>query len=157
MDKNRLYAGVGSRKTPPTILRRMTELAQQFAKRNWTLRSGGAEGADLAFEAGASHKEIYRASDATPAAIEMAAKYHPAWDRCSPFVRKLHGRNNMIMLGKDLTVPVKMVICWTPGGLSSGGTGQAIRVAQAHDIPVVDMGSRVGLQQVLDKLDEWTS
>jgi len=63
----------------------------------------------------------------------------------------------MILLGKDLTVPVGAVICWTPGGSGEGGTGQAIRVAQAHEIPVLDMGSKEGLKYITDKLAKWDS
>ena len=157
MVESRLYAGVGSRETPHDVLKLMRRIAYHLAKQNWILRSGGAKGADSAFEAGASLTEIFYANDATPAAIEMAAKYHPAWDRCNPYVRKLHGRNNMILLGKDLTVPVETVICWTPGGSGGGGTGQAIRVAQAHEIPVLDMGSKEGLKYITDKLAKWDS
>lgn len=49
-------------------------------------------------------------------------------------------RNTCQVLGLNLDSPVKAVICYTPGGSGSGGTGQAIRIAQAYKIPVIDMG-----------------
>ena len=54
------YAGIGSRKTPPTIRSLMTKCANQLHNEGFTLRSGGAQGADTAFELGAQlRKEIY--------------------------------------------------------------------------------------------------
>ena len=45
-------AGIGARDTPQGVLFRMTEVAQIMARRGDVLRSGGALGADSAFEAG---------------------------------------------------------------------------------------------------------
>ncbi len=135
------YAGIGSRKTPPDILTAMTRLAWSMNIRGYTLRSGGAAGADTAFEEAAALKEIFLGSDATPEAIEMAADYHPAWDRCNNYVRHLHGRNCMIILGAYLTIPVECVICWTPEGRITGGTGLGLRIAKDHNIPVQNLGA----------------
>lgn len=46
------YTGVGSRETPEDILAMMTALGKKLATDGWTLRSGGATGADAAFELG---------------------------------------------------------------------------------------------------------
>lgn len=46
------YSGVDSRKTPPNILDLMTKVAQKLAGQGWVLPSGGADGADSAFETG---------------------------------------------------------------------------------------------------------
>lgn len=46
------YTGIGARKTPPDILKVMETLAWHLAAKGWTLRSGGAGGADSAFEKG---------------------------------------------------------------------------------------------------------
>lgn len=46
------YTGVGSRETPPDILTLMTALGKKLVSEGWTLRSGGALGADAAFEFG---------------------------------------------------------------------------------------------------------
>ena len=47
-----IYAGVGSRKTPIPVLETMEKIAQQMAPK-WHLRSGYADGADMAFGRGA--------------------------------------------------------------------------------------------------------
>ena len=48
----RFYAGIGSRETPIPILNQMTRIGSFLAPKNYTLRSGGAKGADSAFEQG---------------------------------------------------------------------------------------------------------
>lgn len=140
---NPFYAGIGSRETPPEILLMMTAIAQRKHQDNCILRSGGAKGADKAFEAGAgTAKEIFRPSDATQAAYELSAKHHPAWDRCSPAAKGLHARNAQIILGRNLDSPASIVICWTEGGKGGGGTGQGIRIAKGYGIEVRDLATR---------------
>tara|TARA_Y100000310_G_scaffold248458_1_gene254282 strand:- start:909 stop:1349 length:441 start_codon:yes stop_codon:yes gene_type:complete len=134
------YAGIGSRKTPSYILERMTREAERYEQLHYYLRSGGAVGADQAFEAGAGvHKHIILANHATPEAISLAEQFHPAWDRCTSYAKMLHGRNMMILLGYDLNTPVEFVMCWTDQGKVTGGTGQAIRAAEHYNIPVYNL------------------
>ena len=115
----------------------MEIMATRYRQENMILRSGGAKGADQAFEKGAGwKKEIFLASDVTDEAIEFTSKYHPNWKACKPYARALHGRNAMIILGKNLDTPVDFVVCWTKDGKDSGGTGQAIRIAWDHKIKV---------------------
>ena len=158
----KFYAGIGSRETPPEVLSEMRWLAAKLAAHDWTLRSGAAQGADAAFESGAGEKkEIYlpwrgfngsRSSlhNPTPAAMELAAKVHPAWERCSQGARKLHARNCHQVLGLALMPPVKFVACWTVDGLGGGGTGQALRIARHENIPIYDLG--LGTNVVFDLL-----
>lgn len=160
------YAGIGSRATPEPICALMSQVARRLGRRGWTLRSGGALGADRAFEQGAlavgAPVESYRpdkakaaheiAAPALPAfehALALAERHHPAWGSLAPYVRALHARNGMQILGADLQQPCRFVLCWTPqysldaqGGIASvsGGTGQAVRVALAHGIPVFHLG-----------------
>lgn len=46
------YTGVGSREAPSAILTLMEDIGEKLASQGWTLRSGGAIGADQAFERG---------------------------------------------------------------------------------------------------------
>lgn len=66
-DNNIFYTGVGSRETPNKVIDLMYRIAKFLAERNWILRSGGAVGADKAFENGCDNvngkKEIYFADD----------------------------------------------------------------------------------------------
>lgn len=137
------YAGIGSRETPEYVLDKMKDIAFTLQTRGYILRSGGAKGADSAFEEGAgNNKEIFTANDATPEAIELSSKYHPNWYACSSYVKKLHGRNAMIILGADLNTPVDLVVCWTKGGRGEGGTGQALRIAKDYGIAIHDLGKK---------------
>ena len=77
---------------------------------------------------------------AMAACIEIAAPLHPAWERCSPAVRKLHARNAAV-LGLTLDRPVDAVVAFTSEGRVKGGTGMANRIAEANDIPVLNLGS----------------
>ncbi len=153
------YAGVGARATPAAVLADMKVMAGWLARTGWNLSSGGASGADSAFAAGApaGQRTIWlpwrgynglRRPDcrvlspvAMAACIEVAAGLHPAWERCSPAVRKLHARNAAVVTGGNLDRPVDALIAWTAGGGISGGTGMAIRIAEARDIPVFNLGS----------------
>lgn len=156
------YTGVGSRKTPPEILAVMTRLAEKLRAFTYVLRSGGAIGADQAFERGAgTRKNIFYAEDATPEAIAMASKFHPAWDRCSDYAKRLHGRNMMQVLGASLSEPSAFLICWTPDGavkgsdcsIKTGGTATAIRAASAHGVPVYNMHRMEHLEMVTNYLE----
>lgn len=48
--KNMTYAGIGSRETPMEILELMTKASAWLGAKGYTLQSGGAIGADMAFE-----------------------------------------------------------------------------------------------------------
>jgi hypothetical protein len=149
------YAGIGSRETPDNILVDMNTIAMKLAYQGYILRSGGAKGADSAFELGCDlaegTKQIFKANDATVTSIKLASQYHPAWHRCNDFVKKLHARNGLILLGRDLSVPVKCIICWTPYGKVTGGTGQAMRIAIDKQIPIYNLAV-LSIEEVLNKL-----
>lgn len=155
----KVYAGVGSRETPPIILRLMEQIAVSLGNDGWVCRTGGADGADLAFERGAlrsaTDPHVYlpwagfnedkslcppRMTEPEVWTLDIAAKNHPAWASLSRPVRQLMCRNVHQVLG-DRAEPrhSAFVVCWTPGGKGGGGTGQAIRVARSHGIEVFDL------------------
>lgn len=160
------YTGIGSRQTPPKILNIMTETARRLDVRGYVLRSGGAVGADTAFEAGAdprncqiflpwrrfnSHRSKLHSSNTDlpwSDAKAIAARTHPAWHKCSSPVAELMTRNVFQVLGPTLDQPSDFVICWTPDGEEVGGTAQALRLAKQYDIPVYNLGTPQGLKQL---------
>ena len=162
------YAGIGSRETPPAVLDLMRRAASQLSLQGWVLRTGMAGGADQAFYGGAStcgalelylpwHSfeagarsptgvaQQYVLGQPSPAAYEMAARFHPAWSWLAQSVRRLHARNCHQVLGPDLASPARFVLCWTPDGSLDGrgrrvgGTGQALRIAHYHGIAVFNL------------------
>lgn len=148
----RRYAGIGSRETPWETLEKMTEIATYLEKHKWVLRSGGAQGADQAFEAGlrnGNNAQIFYPQDRIPLWTNVFTDmFHPAPDKLSGFVRKLMDRNAMQILGVDGNSPVEMVICWTKDGKASGGTGQALRIAEYYNIPVFNLKNEGALDEL---------
>ena len=149
------YTGIGARQTPADVLKEMTILASGLEQYGYRLRSGGADGADSAFEKGVSdprNADIFlpwpnfnNNSSALSTiyfeAYDMAKHYHPAWDKCSSAARKFHARNCYQILGYNLDTPSDFVLCWTPDAKITGGTGQALRIADDRDIPIFNMAS----------------
>ncbi len=169
------YAGIGSRDTPPEITRTMAVIARRLAALGWTVRHGGARGADQAFHRGALDAggdiELYlpwpdyerdRLAELAAAAddpdgliltqdrpsahaYEIAARFHPRWDRLATPTQALLARDAHQVLGRDLMTPAGMVICWTSDGSldgstrTSGGTGQTLRIAAHYDVAVFNL------------------
>ena len=165
------YTGIGSRQTPKNVLLRIETIAEEMAHRGWILRSGGADGADSAFEKGCDRangkKEIFlpwkefnnnqsTLTTLPKEAYTIAYKFHPNPDalKKTEYGKELMARNTLQILGKDLETPTIFVICWTPDGIEdgnktsriTGGTGQAIRIADAYNIPVLNIKNRESLE-----------
>ena len=169
----RYYAGIGARSTPDNVLNIIHRLSGKLLESDFVLRSGGAPGADHAFEIAAQERsEIYipwpfyeRHSimmyPIIPEAMEIAEKHHPNWDNLAPAVRLLMARNTMQILGDDCNNPSEFVICWTKDGVTegkdttpvTGGTGQAIRVASTYGIPVFNINTK-DIRQMLRYIGE---
>lgn len=168
------YTGVGSRSTPVSSLEFMEDLAEKIVKLlngHAVLRSGGADGADAAFERGASRgggemqiflpwkgfktkeypyghpSSLYGSSED---AFKIASEIHPTWDRCSEGARKLHARNVFQVLGPDLNTPSRVLVCWTEGGQDIGGTRTAIVLARSYDIPIFNLDSNMSDDEIWD-------
>lgn len=158
-----VYAGIGSRSTPEDVLQLMHRAAVYLGRKGYLLRSGGAVGADTAFEKGARLiavneggrvPEIYLADHATPEALRMAAQIHPNWQACSSYAKRLHARNCMQILGENLDEPVQFVLCWTPNAEAVGGTRTAIVLAQNWGIPVLNLANPAHRARVETKLTD---
>ena len=171
------YAGIGSRQTPPEIQGLMRRFAEHQARQGWTLRSGGAEGADTAFEEGALRApggrmeaylpwsgfgrgmgfynrlkdRVFAQAQPSEAAYVEASDAHPAWAGLGQGPRALHARNVHQVLGRGLDDPSRFVLGWTPDAAlgtpaapvtrETGGTGQAMRIASAHGVPVFNLAN----------------
>ena len=151
------YAGIGARRTPPSVLADMTRIARWLHRTGWHLNSGGANGADRAFAEGApaDARALFLpwpgynghagpdcrtlSPEKRKPAQDLAALLHPNWTRCSRGVRSLHARNAAIVFGAGLERPVDAVVCWTPGGEIVGGTGIALLMASLAGVPVLNL------------------
>lgn len=155
----KFYAGIGSRDIPVNIANLMTDMATILDSVGYTLRSGGANGSDLAFEAGATNKEIWvpwsgfnnSTSTLTPTQFhyDIGSQFHPSWNTLRDSVKKLHARNVGQILGHDGSNPSKFVLCWTPDACTNGlhttkhtgGTGQALRIAAGYNVPIININT----------------
>lgn len=167
------YTGIGSRETPEHILELMTRIATILSEMGYTLRSGGANGADLAFEEGATSKEIYlpwpkfnnSSSDLVYGdnylSNYIAKDLHPTWHKLTQGPRKLMSRNVNQVIGTDFNSPSEFILCWTPDACEehttrtrkTGGTGLAISLASNLGIPVYNLNNKKSLATVLRTLD----
>ena len=167
------YTGIGSRATPNKWLKAMERVATILSSAGYVLRSGGADGADSAFEAGStsSTKTIFIPwegvngtssqqegifSGVCDKAMSMAESIHPAWERCSRGARSLHARNIYQVLGKDLASPSDFLLCYTEGGKKIGGTATAIRLAEANGVKVYNFGNPDDVKEFHTLLKEIT-
>lgn len=162
------YAGIGSRDTPPHILDKMTKVAEILGKRGWVLRSGGAVGADSAFEKGSDNvggkKEIFIAwnkisSDRIQAKIPNANKDFVGydaedeklasriitelgknWEGYGRGAKALQARNMRQVLGLKKDSPSSLIIAYTEGGKLKGGTATALKISMERNIPILNLG-----------------
>ncbi len=173
------YAGIGSRETPEEFMEIMKKIATKLEAAGWVLNSGAAKGSDEAFESGvknAKNKQIFLPwkyfNKNTSSLYDLenfidaeniAREYHPYYDNIKKQgAKKLMTRNSYQVLGRDLKTPVKFVICYTDDGCEShetrnqntGGTGQAISIATANNIPVFNLSNEEILNKLLKYIGE---
>ncbi len=152
------YAGIGARDLKSGLSIEFITIGRHLAQKGYMLRSGGAEGADSAFEDGSDdgsgQKEIFLPwkgfnhngsnlilPDPIPKEIIVIARnIYPRWDKVSEPVRRLHARNVLQVLGWDLNDPSSFVICYTERPYNDpqaiGGTMFGIVLATERSIPV---------------------
>lgn len=175
----RYYTGVGSRETPAVILDLMQEIAFKLACDGYVLRSGGADGADLAFQKGweRGNDELWPTAEIfipwdgfngfshgqdgvvytlnkmpnSQQAEQTAAEIHPVWERLSRGAKALHTRNVYQVLGKNLDNPSHFLICYAKPTKTgvSGGTNTAVQIALQHGVKVFNLYN----QKDVDRLE----
>lgn len=175
----KIYTGVGSRSTPSEMLDIIQNVASILGKQGWVLRSGGADGADSAFEAGCDavqgSKKIYipwdgfngRQQDGQSVltldqgdragAIDLVKDVHPAYSALSRGALALHARNAYQVLGLYLDTPSKFLLCYAPVdkyGVPKGGTRTSWVLAQMFDIPCFNLGNYRDYERVTKLLEK---
>lgn len=154
-----IYTGIGARKLPDDIRKEFIFIGRKFAERGWTLRSGGADGADSAFEWGcglsatSAPKEIFlpwKGFNNNSSSLyitklnekilfDIACNIYPGWQYAKNPARLLHARNVQQVLGeKPGESPVTdLVVCWTDRPENQArGTMFAVTMANQKGIPV---------------------
>jgi len=145
------YAGIGSRETPESILSLMEKIAMKMVLVNRNiLRSGGADGADAAFQRGVEEAkgpaEIYipwngfnnlshgyrnailvKDGKIIQSGEQLAKQFHPNFAKLSIGGKKLMIRNAFQIYGSNFNHPSRFVICWT----KDAADGLAIKTSYA--------------------------
>ncbi len=157
------YAGIGARATPKHIIDMIRITASLLAKDGYICKTGAALGADQAFAIGAINSggqvhlkipwpnyeqnwiQLMSASGLVTTreikyhdiqAYESVKRLHPKANSLSQAVIKLHARNYLIIEN------TQFVICWSPEGKTTGGTGQGIKIANELGITVYNLGNQ---------------
>jgi len=137
-----IFTGVGSRETPKNILDLMRRLSHKLVSKGWTLRSGGADGADEYFAYGWGDAKVeddsippaeiflpwhgfnglYRGDpnciivqdeEILAKAYKLLKKVHPAFDKLTRGPLALHTRNCFQVLGRNLDSPSNYCIAYS--------------------------------------------
>lgn len=163
MNQPMIVTGIGTRKINKPAFDMLLKIARRMAKNGWILRSGGAVGADTAWEMGwegFDTKEIFLSSgnsldiaknaacgrtssygDIWVEAEDIASKLHPRWENLSVDAQALHTRNVFQVLGLDLRTKSDVVAAYAPpfGASVKGGTATAYNLARAKGIPTFNL------------------
>lgn len=151
------YAGIGARKTPSNVLEYMELQGKLLAEKGYILRSGGAKGADSAFERGCDSvfgkKQIWSSRNRHEWKINqwvIPIVSDVCWERdfltMKLHIRRLIGRNTYQIYGDphlfEDCIKSEFVLYWSQpenGENCSGGTRYAIRMAIAAGIPCFNL------------------
>lgn len=163
---NKTVTGIGTREPPKPALKWVSDHAGQFSKYGYVLRSGHADGMDLAFERAWNcfngRQEIFvpdltfnnaHRSDNLIAITDEEMEF--AWNiledtgvclwrhNLKPFVQRLLARNVLQVLGRDFSSPSDCVVyyCKLKDNKPTGGTAYAVNLATALSIPSYHIGT----------------
>ncbi len=172
------FSGIGSRKTPPEICKILSKIGKKLQNvknpKSLILRSGGADGADKAFEkfVQSQNKIIYTPQnfnkksenlDICISELESILDPNIKLKNIRPFVKLLLLRDINQVLGDPINgwQKSKFLICWTPtenyASREAGGSRYAIRCALKHNIKVYNLINNQTMKMVLDWITPTTT
>ena len=110
------------------------------------------------------HDGAVKRAEPSQEAHQVMLQHHPVGASLRGTVALLQARNSHQILGPfpvSAPDPVRMVICWTADGAETleqitkgtGGTGQALRIACAHQIPIFNLKNPKGGERIKAFLD----
>jgi hypothetical protein len=162
-----------------TLMRR---LANHLREQGWVLRSGGAEGADEAFEQGVMDDPEYTENDLEiylpwpgfcghqpsvcnivaprlqnwSQAVARASLIHPIWNELKRSHQLLHGRNIYQVYGLDLESPAAYIVYYArerADGEVDGGTRTAVMAARQAGVRELNLYRPAVLTKLTELLD----
>lgn len=141
------YTGIGSRDIPYEYQERLKKIALLLEKKGYMVYTGDADGSDACFRV-VNNKKVFTAKDCTKESMDLAKSVHPAWEKCSPFARKLLGRNPIQLLDRDLKSPSDFVIAYTKNAKVTGGSAIVLNLAKQYKIPIFNIASEEDIKRL---------
>jgi hypothetical protein len=168
------YAGIGSRTITDRESAIIQKVASELSKKDLVLYSGNASGSDINFQIGSNSKCViflpwkdfnnqeyhvsrslksYVVGDTQPG-LHSVQEFHPNPSSLSRGGKSLMARNYHQVVGYDTFPQVSFVICCANYKSVDnmmqvdGGTGQAVRIANSKNIPVVNIRSEHWLEKL---------
>jgi hypothetical protein len=166
------YVACGNRDMPAAILATIVGYIKQLDARGYTLRTGGREGPEDAYDRlplirkethlpwkGFMDKDSKFTYTSESARI-LAAKFHPSFDGVKPVIQTFLATDLRLIMGKELRSPALFLITWSEDGAEStsektartGNAAQFVSVASQLKIPIFNFGkpgTEARLQQYL--------
>ena len=177
-DRYKAFSVSTPRDCPQDVLEKLKGLAMRLGNMGYTARLGGApDGSDQAVETNSIKVELYfpwkkflkRQSDMPvpgeegigKEAVDLAKRFHPAYDKMTEVVQKMIARTSFQIMGANLRDPIKFLVCWSPDGAESskdrtaktGVAGQAISIASSISIPIFNLKN----PDAMDRLNSYLS
>lgn len=158
------YTGIGSRETPKDILEVMTKLATVLEHKGYILRTGDAKGADAAFRAGCSNKQVYTIKSLSEISEEMhdicyndLITLHPNVNAVmrKPWAKEYLMRDSLQVRGNHPNDTLShFVVCWTKDAGLNGGTAQAMRLANKLGVEIYNLANPATLQEIVKYIND---
>jgi hypothetical protein len=168
------YAGIGSRTITDREKAIIRKVASELSKKDLVLYSGNASGSDINFQIGSNKKCVvflpwegfntkeYDVSNSIKSYVvghsglgmQSVKQFHPNPTSLSNGGKALMARNYHQVAGYDTFPQVSFVICCANYKIVDnmmqveGGTGQAVRIANYKNIPVINIRSENWLEQI---------
>lgn len=157
------YAGIGSRYITKEEEQLILNISSLLSKK-FVVYSGNAEGSDISFQKGSNNNcvvflpwktfnrskynlenvlDYFIVNDAE--SIDSVKKYHPRYEMLNNSATSLMARNYRQIMGHGEYPVVKFVLCCADplrDRTVKGGTGQAVRIANDYNIPVINLRLR---------------
>ena len=168
--KELIYVGIGPQTAGEAVIEMSKAFATAMAEMKWTLRSGGAEGMDEAFEAGCDSvqgtKEIFipdagfrKRNNSTDKivhtldkhlnAIQQAKPFFPTWDKLGTTTQMFLVRNVFALFGEKLNKPANLVVTWNQ--YEGTGSFQLLQMAKTAGIPAFNL-AEPGQMEAVEEL-----
>ena len=155
------FAVTGNKDVPPEVIEAVGRIVRKLEEVGYTARSGGMEGLEAEATKAAIKCEIHlpwkdfaqmqsKLTFNSPLAKGIAKKFMSGgnWETLKPPAQAFLAKNVRILTGQNCDSLAMFLLCWSRDGaetsvektFDTGSVGHAIAIANAHRIPVFNLG-----------------